>query len=239
MSNPKVYIVLLTWRRVPSLKKTFQMLSKQTYTDFYVHVSNGNLKLSASVDKYVRFYAKATGMKISVSHDGNELFAFRRFPVARKLAEKGADIIMFIDDDVEFGPNYVQDCISQYEPKSYCSGFTWNFQENGADYYKYRTKRYDNEEKIHYCGTGVSIIDAKIFLEDGLLDAPEEAHKIEDLWLSYYAQQVMNWKLKHITLPNTRIGGADTVALYKSILESPYTKAHFLRMLVEKYNWRL
>jgi GT2 family glycosyltransferase len=238
-NNYRVYIVLLTWQRLPNLKQTLLSLSKQTYKNFSIYISNANVGRSATVEKYARNFKTQHNLDIEISHDGNDIFAFRRFTVGKLLAERGADIVMYIDDDISFGPKYIESILSQYEPKSYCSGFAWNFQHGGKDYYRYRTKRFDNKEKIHYCGTGVSAIDAKIFLQKGLLDAPKEAYQIEDLWLSYYAQHVMGWKLKYVEIPDFHIGGSDSVALYKKILGSEYTKADFLRLLVKEYGWKL
>jgi glycosyltransferase involved in cell wall biosynthesis len=237
--NPKVYIILLTWQRIYNLKETLERLSQQTNKNFSIRISNANLQKTHSVDKIANTFRSMKGLDIEVSHDGNDIFSFRRFTVAKELAKRDADIIMYIDDDITFDEKYVENVLSQYEPKSYCSGFTWNFQKNGQDYYKYRTKRLDNKEKIHYCGTGISVIDARVFLKKNLFEAPKEAHKIEDLWLSYYVQQVMGWKLKHIKIPNVKIGGSDHVALYKKILASDYTKADFLRSLVKDYKWKL
>jgi hypothetical protein len=237
--NPKIYIILLTWQRINNLKYTLKRLSEQTYKNFSIRISNANLEKSHSVEKIANNFILTKGLDIEISHEGNDIFSFRRFAVANELAKKDADIIMYIDDDVTFDDHYVENVLSQYEPKSYCSGFAWNFQRNGQDYYRYRTKRFDNKEKIHYCGTGISAIDARVFLKRGLLAAPKEAYKIEDLWLSYYVQKVMRWKLKYIDIPNVKIGGSDDVALYKKILASDYTKADFLRFLVNEYKWKL
>ena len=233
-----VYVVLLTWKRIPMLKKTLEMLRRQTHKDFTVHISNGNLPRKESIEKVAEMY-RATGLNIQVSHDGNDQFAFRRFTVGRELAKQGADVVMFIDDDITFKDRYIEKCLEQYEPKTYKSGFAWSFQRGGQDYYRYRTRHWDNKQTIHYCGTGISMIDAKIFLEPGLLDAPEEAYKIEDVWLSYYAQHVMKWKVLYMETPGVIIGGSDNVALFKDILASKYNKADFLRLLIKKYGWRL
>jgi hypothetical protein len=158
----------------------------------------------------------------------------------------GTDIILFIDDDITFGPDYIENCLRYYEPNSYKSGFAWSFQANGENYYKYRTRINDYTSKIHYCGTGISIIDAKIFLDDRLIKrAPPEAYRIEDLWLSYFAQHVCKWKLGYIEMKDVVIGGSDNAALYKEILNDKKTKgtpdkADFLKMLVARpYSWKL
>lgn len=236
----KVAVVLLTWQRIANLKHTLKVLSEQTYKDFDVYISNANLPRQAGVDKYANFYKDK--LNITVSHDGNDVFAFRRMFIGNKLAKEGTEIILFIDDDVTFPKTYIENCLKHYEPKSYKSGFTFIFHENGQNYYGARTRISDPAVKVNYCGTGVSMIDASIFLEDGLIHPPEHllrgALKIEDLWLSYYADHVLGWKLQWIPIPETIIAGADHVALYKRVLDESYTKAHFLRDLVAE-GWKL
>ena len=243
-AKTKVTVVLLTWQRVGELKKTLNYLSRQTYKNFDVRISNGNLKYSNIVEKNARMFSDQ--LEISVSHDGNDIHAFRRFTVGKELAAAGTDIVLFIDDDITFGPDYIENCLRYYEPNSYKSGFAWSFQASGENYYKYRTRINDYTSKIHYCGTGISMIDAKIFLDDRLVSkAPPEAYKIEDLWLSYFTQHVCKWKLGYIEMKDVIIGGADGVALYKQILNDKKNndvpdKADFLRMLVARpYSWRL
>lgn len=240
----KVTVVLLTWQRIGELKKTLNYLSRQTYKNFDVRISNGNLKYSNIVEKNAKMFSDR--LEISVSHDGNDIHAFRRFTVGRELAAAGTDIVLFIDDDVSFGPDYIENCLRYYEPNSYKSGFAWSFQANGENYYKHRTRINDHVSKIHYCGTGMSMIDAKIFLDNRLISkAPPEAYKIEDLWLSYFVQHVCKWKLGYIEMKDVMLGGADSVALYKQILNDKKhknvpDKADFLRMLVARpYGWKL
>jgi glycosyltransferase involved in cell wall biosynthesis len=239
----KITVVLLTWKRISTLKKTLLALANQTYKNFDVHISNGNLQHSHIVDRAARYFSDR--MKITVSHDGNDLYAFRRFPIGNMLAKSGTEVILFIDDDVAFPKTYIENTIKNYKPKTYQSGFAWTFQKNGMDYYRYRTRATSNKNKIHYCGTGVSMIDASIFLESRLFVVPKEAHMVEDLWLSYFAQQVMGWELRYFDIPDVVIGGADSVALYKRINkekrtgEISYDKADFLRLLVKKYKWKL
>lgn len=230
----KVVVVLLTWQRLNSLRNTLNYLEKQSYKNFDIHITNANLteRAVSVIDKYVKVY-NGRGMRISVSHDGNDIFAFRRFTVGKRLAEQGYDVVLFIDDDISFPSRYVERCLEQYEPKSYKSGFAWSFYNEGSSYYKYRTRFWDNNQTIHYCGTGISMVDASVFLEKGLTEnVPEAAYKIEDLWLSYYVQHVLKWKLEYMETPGVNIGGSDNVALFKQIQKESINKDHFLRELV-------
>jgi glycosyltransferase involved in cell wall biosynthesis len=239
---PKVTVVLLTWQRLQFLKKTLLLLSNQTYKDFDIRITNANLERSNAVERIADQFNNK--LKISITHDGNDIKNFRRFTVGNDLATKGTEVVLFIDDDITFSNDYVERLVSSYEPKTYKSGFAWNFQRGGESYYKHRTRRWDNEEKIHYCGTGISMIDASIFLDKRLFAAPKEAHYVEDIWLSYFAQHVMKWELKYVNVGNVHIGGTDQHALYKQImrdkkLSSVPDKADFLTLLVKRYGWKL
>lgn len=242
-NNVRITVVLLTWQRLGKLKHTLSALANQTFDNFEVYISNANNQYESVVDKTANRFKD--NLKIRVSHDGNDQFAFRRFAVGKKLAEEGTDIILFIDDDITFDSSYVETCLRYYEPKTYKSGFAWNFQDGGSDYYAKRKRVFDLTSVVHYCGTGISVIDASIFKDKGLIKkAPPLALKIEDLWLSYYAQHVKKWRLGYVPMSNVVLGGADEVALYKSVLKDKKDgvaedKADFLRQLVSEYKWKL
>lgn len=228
----KVTVVLLTWKRIPKLKDTMTSLLNQTYKDFNIHISNGNLDFVEKINTYIK--KLRSEVPITVSHDGNDKFTFRRFEVCQRLVSDGTDIVLFIDDDVIIPDNYVEMCLNQYEPKTYKSGYAWNFQDGGSDYYNKRTRRYDNEEIIHYCGTAMSMIDASIFLDDNLINnAPEASYKIEDLWLSYYADSILGWKLQYLDLPGASVIATDGVSLARQVLYDKVNKKTFLKQLIE------
>lgn len=235
----KTAIVLLTWQRITNLKVMLASLNKQTYKDFEVFISNANLDKKKIIERYA-FYANQAGrLKVHVSHDGNETLAFRRFKIGKELNKKGFDIILFIDDDVIIPHNYVKIMLDNYEPKTYASNFAWSFLDDGRDYYKKRIRRKDNKEKIHYCGTGVSMIDSSIFLNDGIHKAPKDFYPVEDLWLSYYAQHVLGWNLKYVEIPDVIIKGSDSVALWRQVAKSKKDKADLLKILVRDFDWKL
>jgi GT2 family glycosyltransferase len=237
--DKKVVVVLLTWQRINNLKTTLASLSRQTYKNFDVYISNANHDRKGLIERYVHYAKQSRKLNVEVSHDSNERFAWRRFDVGRKLAKQGYDVVLFIDDDVTFPLDYVAKMIKAYEPNTYASNFAWSFQDKGSDYYKKRTKAKSTSEEVHYCGTGVSMIDASIFLDNDIQKAPEAFYVVEDLWLSYYAQHVLGWKLKYVEIPNVVIKGGDSVALYRKVAKSGTDKADLLRMLVNEYGWKL
>jgi hypothetical protein len=158
--------------------------------------------------------------------------------VAKKALEQGAEVILFIDDDVTIPDNYVETCLAQYEPKTYKSGYSWYFTTN-TSYYNGRIRVTNERDPVHYAGTGIAMIDASIFLEEGLLNAPTCAYKIEDLWLSYYANHVLGWKLGWIKDSGARVFGKDNVALNREVKRSNCNKDDFFSYLTLERGWTL
>ena len=227
---------MLTWQRLGSLPRSLEMLSGQTNNNFNLYISNSNLDETSTVEKMVDPFKHK--INITLTHDSNEMYSFRRLHIGRKLALEGFDAVLFLDDDVLIPTNYVEQCLSYFEPNSYKSAYAWKFLENGQNYYRKRLRVNDTTSKVHYCGTAVSMVDAKIFLNDDLLYAKADAHQIEDLWMSYYADHILGWKLEYIPIQGLSIGGNDPVALSKVVKRNRINKAVFLKNLVS-LGWKL
>jgi hypothetical protein len=225
----RVAVILLSWQRPQGTIQNLKDLSNQTVEGFRVIISNSNPRIQAKLDKIKHDFKD---LDIQIVHESNEYSAFRRFFIARQQAMEGIDVILFIDDDITVPSDYIEKALKQYKEKTYSSAYTWTIQDNGSDYYNKRTRVFNSDESIKYCGAGISMIDAKIFLDDGLFNAPDEAYTIDDLWLSYYSDHVAKYKLRYLDIDGINIGGNDHAALYKSILKQKYTKADFLRHLV-------
>lgn len=227
---------MLTWQRLDKLSGSLEMLCNQTNKDFSLYISNSNLDEVSRVEDLVAPFKEK--LNISLTHDSNEIYSFRRLVIGKDLALKGFDAVLFLDDDVLIPQNYVEQCLSYFEPNSYKSAYAWQFLENGQNYYRSRIRITKTDSKVHYCGTAVSIVDAKIFLNNDLIAAKDEAHKIEDLWMSYYADHILKWKLEYIPIEGLTIGGNDPVALSKVVKRNRNNKAVFLRKLVS-LGWNL
>lgn len=231
----KLAIVLLTWKRLDLLRPMLEKLYKQTYKDFDIIISNGNLSVPSrrAIDRLALYYSKR-GLKVRVRNDGNDHYAFRRFYVGKDLYDSGYGIVMFIDDDITIPNTYVEKCISQYMPQTYQSGFTWRIYNRGRNYYKFRKRVFDNDYPIQYAGTGISMMDASIFADPALISlAPPGAYTIEDLWLSYFVLHKRGWGIRYMETPDVIIGGGDSVALYRKVQRDEIDKADFLRALVD------
>jgi hypothetical protein len=236
MSNIKVAIVMLTWKRLDSLPRSLDMLSQQTNKDFTLYISNSNIPEMATVESHITPFIDK--LNIILMHDSNDLYAFRRLFIARELAMQGFETILFLDDDVIIPINYVEQALSHFEPESFKSAYAWQFTQHGQNYYRRRFMVTNSSLRVDYCGTAVAMADAKLFLEDGLFLAPKEAYLIEDLWMCYYANHVLKWKLGYSPIEGVVIGGLDSVALSKTVKSKEHNKAVFLRDLVSR-GWKL
>lgn len=219
----KTAILLLTWGRPQNLERTLLNLNSQTVKDFDLIVSNSN----RDHDKYLERKLKITGTKYPVHYrrDSNDRLGFRRFDIARELSY---DRYIFLDDDVDFRQNLTQDMFNQYEPKTYHSWYCFTIH---SDDYHDRTRVISNGQPIHYAGTGISMIDRAIVDRDELFDHPPAALYIEDLWLTYVVDHVYGWQLKNLKIPRIKLGGGDSVALYKRVRNMDYTKRDLYRDL--------
>lgn len=231
----RLAIVLLAWKRPQGTLRNLTDLRNQTMEGFHVVISNSNPEIHDELTRYVNSFKD---LDIDLRLDSNDKLAFRRVYVAHELAKKGFDAIMFLDDDIVIPNNYVELAVDQFEPNTYKSNYTWKFLNGGADYYRLRQRVYEDDPGIRYCGTAVSIVDARLFLNEDILDPLPGAIAVEDLWISYFANHVCGYELKYLNIPRVQIGGGDSVALYRQVSKQDYTKKDLLLDLI-KLGWKV
>jgi GT2 family glycosyltransferase len=233
-TNVKLAVVLLTWQRLSRLPETLKQLSNQKNQNFDLYISNGNLSKANKIDSIVSQFSG--NMQISVRHDGNDFYSFRRLLVAKDLYKAGYNAVIFIDDDVSFPPTFISECLVHYRPQTYQSWYAWKFDGSGEYYGRKRVT--DVASLVDYGGAGVSMLDLSLFKLKVILDAPKEAYKIEDLWMSYVVSNTKNWSLRYLPLSNIVLAGADKVALHKEVQSSEFTKTDFLQYLIKR-GWKI
>lgn len=193
-----VALVMCLWKRIPLLDRTLRLLSNQKYKNFDIFLWNNNNKLSDSVESIVKKYSFT---KIQIQHSLENIGGIGRFYYSKKLYSDGYKKIIFIDDDQIFDDKLILDFVSKYEPKSLKSWWAWRANDSYFD----RKRCVDDKITPNYCGTGGMICDAEIFSNDKLFsDIPKNFQFIEDLWISYFAQHILKWKLG-VILTNLKI----------------------------------
>lgn len=234
-------LIVLTYKRTKILPEMVSKLNAQSSTDFDLFISH-----SGSDRSLVQYISTKVRKEIPcevVYSDTNE-GCWRRHELARTLASRGYKRIMFLDDDIVIPNNYVELALTQYEDLSYKSWWAWNLN-GGYTYEKDRTRITDPNVPANYCGAGASIVDSRLFLEENYFNLPtDDAKWIDDIWMSYYTNHILGWKLSYLDIPNVSFheAAADANALYLKIssreLDSKINKREFVDLLKNDYGWR-
>ena len=224
--------------RLSTFKEVAPILNEQSTKEFDLFISN-----SGPYFNEIEEIVKKELVNISYTLlDSDNSSIWRRHILAKKLAKAGYKKIMFLDDDILIPKNYVEMALSQYEDLSYKSWWAWDLN-GGNNYEKDRSRVLDPNTPSNYCGAGVSIIDAKVFLEDGYFSNPDLEHRyIDDIWISMYTGHIMGWNLRYLDINGVSFSGeaGDVNALYINIKNKntpSKTKDEYVRDLKERYGW--
>jgi hypothetical protein len=185
----KVAVIMCTWRRIGRLQHTINMLLKQNNKHFDLYIWNNNIKIIFEINQIIAEYPW-----ISVHHSPKNIGGIGRFHYAHNISNS-YDKVLFIDDDQDFSVNLIKNAHEQFEPKTLKSWWAWDIKDN----YWNRTRilKQNTVEPI-YCGTGGMIIDSELFKNNNVFTSCPINYKfIEDLWLSFYAKNVFNYKLDY------------------------------------------
>jgi GT2 family glycosyltransferase len=212
----KVLVVLLTYKRLERLNVTLKNLNNQSYKYFHLNVSHGDPSTKNDFIKIIKKYENIIDMSYSI--DENSFSSFRRFAIAKKFTEDNlADIVIFIDDDIEFDENFIKKYVENFEPKTIKANHVLHIYD-GSSYFENRLRVTKNNEDflradvaLGQCG----MFDSKIFLDPRLfLNLDDNIIKFsDDLWISYVATNLLNWKIKPLEVDSFKDLGHDEVAL--------------------------
>lgn len=220
-------VVMCTWNRIERLPKTIEMLKAQVGCDVQLFIWNNNPEIAADVERTI---AESEGLPVSVRHSPENVGGFGRFYYARELADQFPEVI-FIDDDNEFD-EYAMAALLE-ESKAETAHAAWAFNFKTGKHYWDRSPAAPHQS-ADYCATRGLVCDTAAFTDGRLFECPEPYWFIEDLWLSYFLNQVKGY------------------ATYKSAVEMPapldakgqalpllYRKIKFLRYLTQERGWRI
>jgi hypothetical protein len=239
MGNKDTALIILTYNRISSFETMAKMINNQTYKDFdlYVYDSGPHFKSIQIISNRI-----IKDISYNLIHTDINEGCWRRHELARDLAKKGYKKILFLDDDIVVPSNYVELALKQYEDRSYKSWWAWDLM-GGNNYDFDRVRVLDKNTPANYCGAGVSIIDASIFLDDEYFNIPiEETKWIDDIWLSFYSNNVLGWKTSYLDIPGVMFSNSagDSNALYTKIAKRSIismSKKDYLLFLKDKYDW--
>jgi len=174
-----IQICLCLYKRHHRLPKLMKQLANQTYQDFKVNIWNNDG--SKFVD--VRNLGKA---RVKIVYNGANQGSEARFKLVSKIS---GNPIIFIDDDLELEPDFIEYYYSQYKkyPNSICGWWSKKWEEE--NYHKDIDKLPEGWF-ADYIGTGGMILDREIFdKEKCLQNIPKQYAKVEDIYLSVIARK--------------------------------------------------
>lgn len=228
-SNTTLPIIMCVWKRLDGFIQTIRQLNLQTFKDFKLFVWNNNPELDSEFRAALKNHAK---FKYEFHSSEKNVGGFGRFFYAKQIRRSRGllDYCVFIDDDQEFGPDTIQIFMNEAQPNTILSQWGWQFTT--LQYYgESRLQRLPGET-VHYAGTGGMIVDMRIFDSEGLFKCPTKYWFVEDLWLSYYANHILNYKL----LKSAAVikNGDDQHSLYKIVKD---VKTPMLIDLITNKGW--
>ncbi len=222
----RVPVIMCTWKRADLLERTLRSMEAQRGCSVHLLIWNNNPAIVPVVDRVTQ----AASVPVEVFHGNRNTGGFGRFYWARLVAP-ACKTVIFIDDDQIFDSTAIRTFIDEATANTLTS--QWAFRFLSKDKYWLR-EQVGPGEPADYCGTGGMVGDASIFLNDELFSCPRRYWFIEDLWLSYFANHRLGWKLR-----GSRVQAATIDDEHQRYRWMVYRKSQFLRYLVNQEGWRL
>jgi glycosyltransferase involved in cell wall biosynthesis len=219
-----IHVLLVVWKRIMFLKSQLRSISAQkTHRPIHLHIINNNQDtttqsiIDGTVNEFVRQKVRPS-MHVSVRHMPENRHAYARFMYATELFEhEHLDEIVFVDDDQEWGADYIQTLVNEYHSYDPRPGMvTWygkqfTQQNDGvADYWfsspdmdDIRRRRCSERDLFTYGGPGGSIFNANLFWVDGLRRLDRDLslyYEFDDVWISYLLNHVLGWDIRRTML---------------------------------------
>jgi hypothetical protein len=202
-----ILVVMCVWKRLQYLEQTLYYLERQNIKDtINICIWNNNYDQMNDVQRIIDNF-KTKKNRIFIHHSKENIGGIGRFILTKYICEKinKFEKVIFIDDDQILKENFISILLENFKIKT---GFHWY----GKKFYKDRLymnswKNFKYKERIDYdysnfdrnildygatCGM---IIDTECFLKNEFYLFNKKYQFIEDLWMSYYAINKLNYKL--------------------------------------------
>lgn len=210
-NNTFLKIVMCCWKRIDSIKSTIRDLNVQTDRNFELYIWNNNFDKKNVLESHIT--SSHPHFNIHVHHSHKNVGGIGRFYLTHHLLKHtNFRYVIFIDDDQSFGDELVANFRSHAKPNHSFNWYGRRFRKG----YPYRQLNKNGRpindasdptklaninigSEFHYGGTGGMIIDTRVFNNIKLFyDLPKEYLFVEDLWLSFYAKHIYNYKIIRI-----------------------------------------
>jgi hypothetical protein len=182
-------VIMAAWKRIERLPRTLELLADQDLPAT-LYLWNNSRREAETVD---RMLARSP-IPAQAVHCPRNIGSFGRFYLARELAGK-SDIVLFVDDDQDFGPSMIADQLASFVPLSLAGWWAFTYRP-GARSYAERDRVDAPLGLADYVGVGGMVADASVFTDPGLFRCPRRYWFVDDMWLSFFASHVHGWTLR-------------------------------------------
>jgi hypothetical protein len=195
-----IHIILATYERNKNIELVFNMLKKQTYKYFHVHLldNNTNNELQKELDDILKNFQDLT---ITLHRKNENSHCFGRILCVQEILQKHMmDYVIIFDDDQIYHTKWLKEMIEQKRSLCTLSWYGKIFEE--CDYWKTSLTYKQLEKKqrpeiteFHYFGPGGSILDINLFLLNELYDYEKyskDIKAIDDIWMSFIFKKFLN-----------------------------------------------
>ena len=185
MQNIMLDICLVVYQRAPKVPEIIKQLNKQTNQDFNLNIWNNSI-FPLDVSQFPKD-------RLKIIHSKTNRGSWSRFLLAK---ETYSNPIIFIDDDEELEPDFVEYYYQQwlkYGKDCILGGYTKRWQSGE---YKNLISPVPVGQEADYVGTGGMILDREILRKENyFLDIEDKYKIVEDTYLCYVARMKYNMKL--------------------------------------------
>jgi hypothetical protein len=187
MASGPTALVMCIYRRPHLLERTLRGLRAQSRRADRVVLVNNNPQIREFVDGTV-------GGQAEVVHNPGNEGGWARFLQARRLGQEGMGRVVFIDDDMSLGPDFVASLCDDYREDGLVGPYAFTFRPPFDDYWA--KSRVPVGAEAHYIGTCGMIVPLGVFEGPGIEACPARLRMgMEDLWLSAYCRDGLGMRL--------------------------------------------
>lgn len=216
-SKDVIHVISCIYNR----QNTPQFLQKFSETvlpkdhELIIHICNNSperqnelLDIAKNVERETN--ALTISLKVNVVDMGGNHGGFSRFLLAKQVMQREfVEYVIMVDDDQYVRPGSIAYIYSKRQPQTYKAWFGKTWRTGDRDYwtaypsitsrpFSRASFRWD-VTRYQYGGTGMSIIDANIFLYKELYELDEKYKFLEDMWLSHIVN-IQRWKIIRLFL---------------------------------------
>jgi hypothetical protein len=235
-----ILVVMCTWKRISKLIITLKCLNDSDINKINFVIFNNNHKINKQIKNIVDKYKGR--INVILHNNNTNIGGIGRFVVTKYITKEIYDFkkVIFIDDDQIFENDFISTLLDNYVVNEATHWFGKKFNNRG--YWDCHANLWHgNIDFLDYGGTGGMIINTSVFLHKYLFKFNIKYLFIEDLWLSYFIQTKLQFKIrdcKHIRhkIHVDKSDDYEETCQYKHLKN---LKIEFLNVLREDGDWEV